>query len=66
MNAKCVKCDKGFNPKRKDLGYSTCLDCGDKDATIQTLRKSRCTAPAYNKGAYMYVTNAGMAKDIGR
>jgi hypothetical protein len=62
----CVECDKKFNPKRKALGYHTCLDCGDKEAAHQTLKKSRCTAPAYNKGAYMYVTSSSMAKELGR
>ncbi len=66
MDAKCIKCDTKFNPKRKALGYLTCLKCGDKEATNQTLRKSRCTAPAYNKGAYMYVTSNSMAKEVGR
>lgn len=29
-------------------------------------RKKLCTAPAYNKGAYQYVANEEMAKDIGK
>lgn len=24
----CVKCGEPYNPKRKKLGYHTCLDCG--------------------------------------
>jgi predicted RNA-binding Zn-ribbon protein involved in translation (DUF1610 family) len=62
----CSECGEIFNPKRKALGYVTCMPCGDKEASRQTFLKSRRTAPAYNKGAYMYVTNVSMAKDIGR
>ena len=29
-------------------------------------RKKLCTAPAFNKGAYQYVTSEEMAKDIGK
>ena len=25
----CRSCGEPFNPKRKALGYSTCLDCGE-------------------------------------
>ena len=66
MSTECIKCDKTFNSKRKALGYFTCLDCGDKEASRQTFRKSRCVAPAYNKGAYMYITSSNMAKEVGK
>ena len=64
--AECIECGDGFNPKRYNLGYRTCIDCGEEKAQIEILRKSRCIAPAYNKGAYMYVTSSQMAKDLGR
>ena len=63
---KCIECDADFNPKRHKLGYNTCLECGDKKAAEQTRRKSMCTAPAYNKGAYMYVSSSSMARDLGK
>lgn len=66
MKAECVECGEGYNPRRKELGYSTCLSCGDAEAHKQTMYKKKCLAPAYNKGAYMYVTNINMAKEIGR
>ena len=62
----CKVCSEEFSPKRFALGYRTCLTCGAKEAAQQTARKARCTAPAYNKGAYMYVTNRTMARDLGR
>ena len=64
--AKCIECGDDFNPKRYKLGYRTCIECGEEKAKIEILRKSRCIAPAYNKGAYMYVTSSQMAKDLGR
>lgn len=26
--ARCIECDNSYNPRRKALGYRTCLDCG--------------------------------------
>ena len=66
MKAECIKCGDDFNIRRKDLGFHTCLSCGDLEATRQTNHKKKCLAPAYNKGAYMYVTSSSMAKEIGR
>lgn len=30
----CVKCGDAYNPKRKALGYSTCLACGEPKKTF--------------------------------
>lgn len=62
----CVKCGNLYNPKRKELGYAVCLECGDKDAAKQSLHKRKCSAPLYNKGAYQYVGDAEAARWIGR
>ena len=61
----CIECDEEYSDRRKALGYRTCLDCG-QDAEKEILRKARCTAPAYNKGGYMYISSVNMAKDVGR
>ncbi len=66
INAFCVECGDEFNPKRKALGYKLCLECGEQVASAQAKRKAMCTAPAYNKGAYMYITNHSMAKEVGK
>jgi len=66
MLPECIECGEEYNPKRKLLGYSTCLDCGQDNAEREILRKSKCIAPAYNKGAYMYVSSSAMARDAGR
>ena len=65
-NAICVECGDTYSEKRKSLGYDICLECGDIEASRQSARKARCIAPAYNKGAYMYITNRKMAKEVGR
>jgi len=62
----CIECDEEYSDRRKALGYHTCLDCGQEAAEKEILRKARCTAPAYNKGGYMYISSVNMAKDVGR
>lgn len=66
MNPECTECGDEFDPRRYQLGYYTCIECGEEIAQKEILRKSKCTAPAYNKGAYMYVTSSQMAKELGK
>jgi ribosomal protein L37AE/L43A len=66
IEAECIECGDDFSIRRYKLGYFTCLDCGENHARIEAQRKSKCSAPAYNKGAYMYVSSKSMAKDLGR
>jgi len=64
--SKCVKCSDIFNKKRLELGYNTCLGCGDLNAAAEIVRKSHSVAPAFNKGPYTYVYSKNQAKSIGR
>jgi hypothetical protein len=50
-----VTCDCGedIDPRRADLGYTTCTDCGEKEARAK--RKQHIIAIPYSKGAYQYV-----------
>lgn len=64
--ALCSECDAEFSDKRKELGYNTCLDCGDIKAEKESKFKAKCTAPLFNKGPYQYVANKSVAKNIGR
>lgn len=59
-------CGNAIAPARVELGYTLCLECGDRLATKQIEHKRKCTAPAYNKGAYQYIATHQQAKDIGR
>jgi hypothetical protein len=62
----CNICADSFPVQRKELGYNVCLACGGRKAEAEKIRKSKCTAPAYNKGAYQYITSRDMAKDAGK
>jgi len=62
----CVICEEDVDPRRVALGYKTCLECGGRVAEQARARKARSSAPAFNKGAYMYVTSRRMALDVGR
>lgn len=63
---KCIICEESFSGKRAELGYKICLDCGEILAKKEKQYKSKCTAPAYNKGAYMYVTPNSDPRSLGR
>ena len=63
---KCIDCDEKFSEKRAKLGYRRCLECGGSAANKERARKSKCVAPAFNKGAYMYVSSYEFAKQVGR
>ena len=54
--AECIECGDEYSDARAQLGYDTCLECGDLVARIQVEFKCRCVAPHYNKGGYMYLT----------
>ncbi len=62
----CTECGEAFNPRRKRLGYFTCLSCGDKEAQAAITHKKKCSAPLFNKGGYQYVSSREAAKWIGR
>ena len=62
----CKDCMTEYQQPRFDLGYRTCLDCGSTRALIEMKRKAKCSAPAYNKGAYQYIGTVQAAKGIGR
>ncbi len=64
--AQCVKCFEFYADRRKAIGYDTCLECGSVSASREAIRRTRCVAPAFNKGAYQYVPSARAAKDVGR
>jgi hypothetical protein len=64
--AECQNCGERYNYRRKQLGYNTCLDCGNMDAMREILRKATCVAPAFNKGGYMYIHSTQDAKDAGK
>ena len=48
----CTLCGHMYPLARYNLGYRTCLDCGD--AAARTVR--HIVIPAYSKGAYQVVS----------
>lgn len=53
----CRRCGEEYPKRRADLGYSTCLPCGEREA-----RAVRHTImPAYSKGAYQLISRADVA-----
>ena len=64
MFAVCVFCGEHYSAKRKEIGYLSCLDCGDTHAQKEKAFKAKCTAPAYNKSAYFYVSSVEQVKGI--
>ena len=50
---------------RAALGYDICLTCGEVDAKIESERKSRRVAIAYDKGGYQYISEGDDPKDFG-
>ena len=63
---KCADCGSSYSPRRKALGYALCLACGQEAVQPLIERMKKQCAPAYNKGAYMYITDMQMVKDLGR
>lgn len=64
--AKCIDCGSFYSPRRKALGYSQCLECGEGTARKVSAKMMKQCAPAYNKGSYQYITDMQMVRDLGR
>lgn len=62
----CRKCGDSYPEKRRELGYDTCLSCGEEEAQDLASKRKEQIAPAYNKGAYQYITSKSMALDVGK
>ncbi len=53
----CAKCGEEFDPRRKALGYLTCLQCGEAKRVF-------CSVPMH-KGNLVLVTDKAQLKYIG-
>lgn len=56
---RCDQCGAHLNPVRYDLGYTTCMPCGERVA-----RKRRHTIVPMHKSNYIVVTNREDLKGI--
>jgi predicted RNA-binding Zn-ribbon protein involved in translation (DUF1610 family) len=61
----CSLCREKIPTARANLGYSTCLECGEEAAQRLAEQRKTQVAPTYNKGAYQYITLED-TKTIGR
>ena len=59
MKPICKSCGSAFSPKRRQIGYTTCLPCGEKVA-----KKHRHTIVPMHKSNYMVVTDLNLLKGI--
>ena len=57
--AYCTRCGDDYPQGRRDLGYTTCLDCGD--AVARTIRY--LSAPL-NKSNYVLISNLDDLKQL--
>jgi ribosomal protein L37AE/L43A len=59
MDHHCVVCHAKYSQGRHDLGYVTCLSCGEKDAK----RVKHCVVPMH-KGNYIPITDMSLLVQI--
>lgn len=57
MTAFCAQCGDTYPLRRQDLGYRTCLECGEAAARLVKFT----VIPAYSKGAYQVVSKQDVA-----
>ena len=55
MAALCVLCGMEYAPKRKDCGFRTCLECGEKVA-----RKVKHTIVPMHKSNYVVISDPAL------
>lgn len=60
----CASCEQPFDPRRKQLGYNFCLDCGDFRAIQQ--RASWTIAPIAHKQGATLITNRNDLKGLNK
>lgn len=56
-HANCIKCGHEYPLARLNLGYRTCLLCGDAEAKTVSF----IVMPAYSKGAYQLMSRNDVA-----
>lgn len=59
--ATCIKCDNTFPDARWELGYETCLACGEAQA-----RKVQHTIVPIAKSNYQPITNLEILKQLNK
>jgi len=52
----CNQCGEYFSSKRRELGYKTCLECGQEDAVVKMNEIFKKVMPLGNKTNYGLIT----------
>ena len=48
-------CGNEFSEARALLGFDTCLECGGREASAETVRRARMIVPSSHKSGYTYL-----------
>lgn len=54
----CRYCGEEISNARHNLGYASCLACGEIEAIKLSQQKAKRIAPHFDKGPYQYLTDA--------
>jgi hypothetical protein len=49
------RCGNEFSEARARLGFDSCLECGKKEAAVETARRVQMIAPISHKSGYTYL-----------
>jgi predicted nucleic acid-binding Zn-ribbon protein len=52
---RCSHCGNEFSEARARLGFDCCLECGGKEAAVETARRALMIAPISHKSGYTYL-----------
>ena len=61
----CNECGDDIHMERANLGYITCLECGEAVAQRLVEKRRKQIGIVYNKGAYQYITESDL-KSLGK
>ncbi len=64
LNPHCLTCGVTFDPRRRQLGYQTCMDCGAEAAVA--MRTSWCIAPIAHKQGATLITNKAQLRGLNK
>jgi len=62
----CEECGENFSEKRAELGYKTCLKCGEEDAQKEISKRKLRIAVLCNKSSYQYICSDKDLLTIGK
>lgn len=60
----CQQCKQEYSEARRTLGFTTCPQCGDKDALDEALQKQSRVGVVGNKGGYEYLGSPEQTKHL--